>query len=177
MPPAHHEHHPSLRRPFRPQRVPQFRVTLKWPWTWRSLRVTISACLIACARHAALTLDLDEGLLEELLLESGLGELVVNVLSHRLDQGDLLLLPLLLLEPDPAVEHRLELRLDGLLLSEQEVLVLERVGLLGDGVELLGQGDDLLELVDGVDASGDGLGVLGAGRVEDALDALRWVSG
>jgi hypothetical protein len=54
--------------------------------------------------------------------------------------------------------------------------VLERVGLLGDGVELLGQRNDLLELVHRVDASGDRLGVLGAGRVEDALDALRWVS-
>lgn len=130
----------------------------------------------ATRRHVALTLDLNESLLEELLLESGLGELVVNALSDRLDQGDLLLLPLLLLEPDPAVEHRLELRLDGLLLPEQKVLVLERVGLLGDGVELLGQRNDLLELVDRVDPRGDRLGVLGAGRVEDALDALRWVS-
>lgn len=74
---------------------------------------------------------------------------------------------------DPRVEDRLELGLDGLLLSQTEVFVLERVGLSCDGVQLLGQGNDLLELVDRVDSLSDGLGVLGPGRVKDTFDSLR----
>lgn len=77
---------------------------------------------------------------------------------------------MLLLVPDPRVKDRFELGLDGILLSEDKVLVLELIGLLGDGVKRLGEGNDLLELADGVDSVGDGTGVLLTGRVEDGLD-------
>ncbi len=51
--------------------------------------------------------------------------------------------------------------------------MLELVGLLGDGVELLGEGDDLLDRLEAVKALRDGLGVLLAGTVQDAADALN----
>lgn len=118
-------------------------------------------------------LDLAEGLLEERLLESRLGELLVDVLGDGLDEGGLLGLALLLLVADPRVEDRLELGLDGVLLGEEEVLVLNLVGVLGNGVELLGEGDNVLDLLDLVDAAGNSRGVLSTGAVEDALDALN----
>jgi len=119
-----------------------------------------------------LTLDLGERLLEKLLLESGLGKLGLDVLPDGLDKRLLLRLPLLLLEPDPAVQHRLELGVDGLLLRQSEVLVLDSVGLTGDGVQLLSEGNDFLEGSDGVDSLLNGLLVLGLGGVQRGFDSL-----
>lgn len=118
-------------------------------------------------------LDLGDGLLEELLLESRLGELGSNGGSDGLDKGGLLNLTLLLLVADPRVEDGLELVLDSGLLGEDKVVVLDLVGLLGDSVELLGEGNNVLELGDGVDAVSHSLGVLLAGTVEDALNAVN----
>jgi len=120
-----------------------------------------------------LTLNLGQSLLEELLLESRLGELGLDVRPHRPDEVGLLGLSLLLLEPDPAVQHSLELSLDSLLLRQSEVLVLDSVGLPRDGVERFGQGHDLLERLDRGDSVLDGLLVLGLGGVELRLDSLR----
>lgn len=116
---------------------------------------------------------MSESLLEKLLLESRLGELSLDVLPDSLDESLLLRLPLLLLEPNPAVQHRLELGLDGLFLCQSEVLVLDSVGLAGDGVELLSKGDNLLEGLDGVDTLLNGLLVLGLGGVQGGFDSLR----
>ena len=112
-------------------------------------------------------------LLEKLLLESRLGELGFDVLPDSLDESVLLRLSLLLLEPDPAVQHRLELGLDGVLLCQSEVLVLDSVGLTGDGVELLGKGNDLLEGLDGSNSLLNSLLVLGLGGVQGGFDSLR----
>lgn len=119
-----------------------------------------------------LTLNLGDGLLEKLLLESRLGELSLDILSNSLDQSLLLGLSLLLLESDPRVEDRLELSLDGLLLLQSEVFVLDSVGLSCDGVELLSEGDDFFQSFDRDDSVLDGLLVFGLGGVELSLDVL-----
>lgn len=142
-------------------------------WTWgRSLEVHTTPSVSKALDGLGLgeLLDLAEGLLEELLLEGRLGELGGNVLGNSLDKSGLLLLALLLLVADPRVEDSLKLLLDGGLLREEEVLVLESVGLLRDGVELLGEGDNVLELGNRRDALLDGDGVLLAGTVEDRAD-------
>lgn len=116
-------------------------------------------------------LDLGEGLLEEGLLGRGLGDLGGDVGGDSLEESELLGLTLLLLVADPRVEDGLDLGLDGGLLLEEEVLVLNLVGLLGDVVELLGQGDNVLERLERVEAGLDRRGVVVLGLVEDVADA------
>jgi hypothetical protein len=139
-----------------------------------------------------------KSLLQQLLLESRLGQLGVDGGLNRFDELDLLGFTLLLLVTNPRVEDGLELGLEGDLLLEGEVFVLDLVDLLrewttiegtlndkvastfaarsethlGDSVKLLGQWNDVLQLSNRVDSLGDGLSVLLAGRVEDILDAL-----
>jgi hypothetical protein len=139
-----------------------------------------------------------KSLLQQLLLESRLGQLGVDGGLNRLDELDLLGFTLLLLVTNPRVEDGLELGLEGDLLLEGEVFVLDLVDLLrewttiegtlndkvastfaarsethlGNSVKLLGQWNNVLQLSNRVDSLGDGLGVLLAGRVEDTLDAL-----
>lgn len=69
-------------------------------------------------------------LLEQLLPERGLGELGVDRALNGADEVCLLGLALLLLVPDPRVEDGLELGLDGRLLGEGKVGVLDLVDLL-----------------------------------------------
>ena len=116
-------------------------------------------------------LDLGEGLLEESLLGGGLGDLRRDVGGDGLVESLLLGLTLLLLVADPRVEDGLDLGLDGGLLLEEEVLVLDLVGLLGDVVELLGEGDDVLERLERVKTGLDRRGVAVLGLVEDVADA------
>lgn len=80
-----------------------------------------------------------QSLLQELLLESGLGQLGLDTSLDGLDQVELLRLSLLLLVSDPRVEDLLELGLDRVLLLESKVLVLE----LGDLLQ--GSGGDRKE--------------------------------
>lgn len=122
---------------------------------------------------SVLTLDVGESLLDELLLERGLGELSVNGGLNGLDEGSLFRLSLLLLVSNPRVKNLLDLSLDGVLLLEGEVLVLELVDLLGDGVQALSDRDDLLHLVDGVDSLSDGLGVFLSRTGKDTLDSVN----
>jgi hypothetical protein len=119
-----------------------------------------------------LTLDVSQSLLQKLLLESGLGELSLDTGSDGLDEIELLRLSLLLFVTNPRIEDLLELSLDGVLLLELEVLVLELGDLLGDGVQVLGDRDDLLQLLDRVDPLRYGLGVLLPGSLEDAGDSV-----
>ena len=88
------------------------------------------SCLFSDLKSCSLvrTLDVSQSLLQELLLESGLGELGLDTGLDGLDEVELLRLSLLLLVSDPRVEDLLELGLDGVLLLESKVLVLE----LGD---------------------------------------------
>lgn len=116
-------------------------------------------------------LDLGEGLLEEGLLGRGLGDLGGDVGGDGLVERLLLGLTLLLLVADPRVEDGLDLGLDGGLLLEEEVLVLDLVGLLGDVVELLGEGNDVLERLERVKTGLDRRGVALLGLVEDVADA------
>lgn len=116
-------------------------------------------------------LDLGEGLLEESLLGGGLGDLRRDVGGDGLVESLLLGLTLLLLVADPRVEDGLNLGLDGGLLLEEEVLVLDLVSLLGDVVELLGEGDDVLERLERVKTGLDRRGVAVLGLVEDVADA------
>lgn len=117
-------------------------------------------------------LDLGESLLEEGLLGGGLADLGGDVLSDRLEESLLLGLTLLLLVADPRVEDGLDLGLDGRLLLEEEVLVLNLVGLLRDVVELLGQGDDVLERLERVKTGLDRGGVAVLSLVKDVADAV-----
>lgn len=122
-------------------------------------------------------LNLRDSLLEQRLLESGLGELGSNVGLDGLDESLLLGLTCLLLVADPRVENGLELVLDLSLLLEEEVGVLELVGLLGNRVELLGEGNDLLDGVETLETLRDRRGVLLTGAVEDVTDAVNVVVG
>jgi len=71
-----------------------------------------------------------QSLLQKLLPESRLGQLGLNTGLDSLDEVELLGLSLLLLVSDPRVKNLLELRLNGVLLLELEVLVLELGNLL-----------------------------------------------
>jgi len=75
-----------------------------------------------------------QSLLQKLLPESRLGQLGLNTGLDSLDEVELLGLSLLLLVSDPRVKNLLELRLNGVLLLELEVLVLELGNLLEDSV-------------------------------------------
>jgi hypothetical protein len=142
-----------------------------------ALDLARSRQLVSSYRRETLTLNLGDGLLKQALPESRLGKLGINGLLDALDEVELLSLTLALLEADPRVKDGLELGLDGGILSDLEVLVLESVDLLGDGVELLGKGHDLLELVDRVDTVGHSLSVVVTGGRKDTLDAVNVVVG
>ena len=73
---------------------------------------------------------MSQSLLQKLLPESRLGQLGLNTGLDSLDEVELLGLSLLLLVSDPRVKNLLELRLNGVLLLELEVLVLELGNLL-----------------------------------------------
>lgn len=77
---------------------------------------------------------MSQSLLQKLLPESRLGQLGLNTGLDSLDEVELLGLSLLLLVSDPRVKNLLELRLNGVLLLELEVLVLELGNLLEDSV-------------------------------------------
>ena len=147
------------------------------------------------------TLDISDGLVEDGLEGLGALELLLDLGDDGL--GELALLPLLdlALVADPAVEDRLGLVRDGRLLLELEGLGLELGGLLrgvsptitspctslyaivavlsylGDLEQGLGDVNDTAEVLDALDALLDGLGVVGAGAVQDAGDLLGLLVG
>jgi hypothetical protein len=83
-----------------------------------------------------------KSLLQQLLLESRLGQLGVDGGLNRLDQLDLLGFTLLLLVTNPRVEDGLELGLEGDLLLEGEVFVLDLVDLLRGWITIEGTLND-----------------------------------
>lgn len=117
-------------------------------------------------------LDLDNGVVKDLLLQLVISERVLNLLDNTGSEFALLLLTLAGLETDPRVENRLDLSSEGGLLSKLKDLLLGLCGLLGDGVKGLGEADDVLLRLYGINAGLDGLGVLGTGAVEDLGDFL-----
>lgn len=117
-------------------------------------------------------LDLSNGVVEDLLLQLVVLERVLHLPDHAGGKLTLLLLTLAGLEANPRVKHRLDLSGERCLLSELKDLLLGLCGLLGNGVEGLGEADNVLLLLYRVNASLDGLGVLGAGAVEDLGDFL-----
>lgn len=112
-------------------------------------------------------------LLENLLLELGVLEVLLNLGDDRLGQQLLLSLSDRSLVSDPRVKNRLGLGGEDNLLLGLEHLGLELDGLLGHGKEVLGGLDDILELVDVTDSLLDGVGVLVSGGVEDGSHVLN----
>lgn len=136
------------------------------------------------------TLDISYALLQNLLQNLGVLELLLDLGDDG--GGQLLLLALLdlALVADPGVEDGLGLGSQGGLLLELESLSLKLGSLLysgstswshnmvllaiylGDLKEGLGDVDNAAHLLDVLNAGLDGLGVVGAGAVEDVLDLL-----
>ena len=145
------------------------------------------------------TLDISDGLVEDGLEGLGALELLLDLGDDGL--GELALLPLLdlALVADPRVEDVLGLVRDGGLLLELESLSLELGGLLqswstseslshlspslaslaylGNLEQGLGDVNDTAEVLDALDALLHGLGVVGAGAVQDARDLLDLLLG
>jgi hypothetical protein len=151
------------------------------------------------------TLDVSDGLVEDGLEGLGALELLLDLGDDGL--GELALLPLLdlALVADPAVEDRLGLVRDGRLLLELVGLGLELgrllrgvsaavlvpglsyaivvvvavavLSYLGDLEQGLGDVNNSAEVLDALDALLDGLGVVGAGAVQDAGDLLGLLVG
>lgn len=122
-------------------------------------------------------LDVGNGLVEDLLLELGVLNLLVDLGNDGLGELALLALADLTLVADPRVKDRAGLGGKVNLLLELKGLGLELNSLLGQSKEILGGRDNVLELRDRVDALLNGNGVGLASLVEDALDVLNLAVG
>lgn len=118
------------------------------------------------------TLHVRNGALEDLLLHLVVSQALGDLADDSLGEQVLLSLALLGLVADPRVEDLLDLGSDGGALLELEGVLLGLDGLLGDGVETLGHIHDIGLLRDLVDAVLHGLGVAGAGLVQDTGDLV-----
>lgn len=112
-------------------------------------------------------------LLENLLLELGVLEVLLDLGDDGLGQELLLSLSDRVLVSNPRVKNRLGLSGKSNLLLGLENLSLELDGVLGDSEKVLGGLDNILELVDVTDSLLDGVGVLVSGGVEDVSHVLN----
>lgn len=134
------------------------------------------------------TLDVGHALLEDLLEDLGVLKLLLNLGNDGLGQLPLLSLLDLALVSDPRLKNGLGLGGESSLLLELKGLSLELGGFLFNSIsilrsnsdssriylgnleERLGDVDNLAHLLDVLNASLDGLGVVGTSAVEDVLD-------
>lgn len=120
----------------------------------------------------ALTLDVGDSLVEDLLLDLGVLEVLVDLLDQVGSQLLLLALAEVSLVADPRVKGALDLGGNGNLLLQLKGLGLELGSLTRQSKQVLGHIDQVLELTDLVDAALDSRLVVVAGLVQDALDTL-----
>jgi hypothetical protein len=116
--------------------------------------------------------DVVEGLFEDLLLELGVFDFLLDLRDDGGSEFLLFTLTHLALVSDPRVEDGLGLVGEVNLLLELEALGLELGGLLGKGEKGLGDADNVLDLVDVLNSVLDGLDVALTSLVQDVSEGV-----